>query len=133
MRPGPPARLLDLIVCTAVVLAMPHAALAQAGSAGGSIGNDEKSLSGPREMPPAAPGQAREGKAGTNCVIADPTSTPLNVRSSPHGTIVGTVGNGMRARILDQARDRSGEPWVYIADASARPLGWVVRKYIVCR
>ena len=127
MRP----RLPDLIV--ALLLTVPHGALAQSGSAGGSIGNDEKSLSGPRDMPARTPDQGRAARTGADCVIADPTSTPLNVRSSPHGTIVGTVANGSRARILDQAKDRGGEPWVYIADASARPLGWVVRNYIVCR
>ncbi|VIO74730.1 hypothetical protein CI1B_55080 [Bradyrhizobium ivorense] len=120
----------DLVVCTALLLASPQAALAQAGSSGGSVGNDEKSLSGTRETPDRGRG---ESMAGTNCVIADPTSTPLNVRTSPNGTIVGTVANGTRARILDQARDRGGEPWVYIADATARPLGWVIRKFIVCR
>ena len=123
-------RLPELIVCAAMALAIPQAALAQAGSAGGSVGNDEKSLSGRREAPD--PGRG-ESNAGANCVIADPTSTPLNLRTSPNGTIVGTVANGTRARILDQARDRGGEQWVYIADAGARPMGWVIRKFIVCR
>ncbi len=128
-------RLLDLFICAcaAVALAVPLSAVAQPGSAGGSIGNDEKSLSGPRE-PAAAPDTTRiDTGAGANCVVADPTSTPLNVRTSPHGTIMGTIANGQRARILDSARDRGGDQWVYIADASGRPLGWVFRRYIICR
>lgn len=38
------------------------AALAQSGSAGGSIGNDEKSLSGSREPPPTPEAPARRSK-----------------------------------------------------------------------
>lgn len=47
-----------------VAIAMSGAALAQSGSAGGSIGNEEKSLSGSREAPRAAePSRpARRGK-----------------------------------------------------------------------
>jgi hypothetical protein len=38
------------------------AGLAQSGSAGGSIGNDEKSLSGSREPPPTPEARARRSK-----------------------------------------------------------------------
>ena len=41
-------------VSTLAVVALPSLARAQSGSAGGSIGNDEKSLSGSRETPRAA-------------------------------------------------------------------------------
>ena len=43
-----------LLSATLVVVALPNLARAQSGSAGGSIGNDEKSLSGSRETPRAA-------------------------------------------------------------------------------
>ncbi len=43
-----------LLSATIAVVALPGLAHAQSGSAGGSIGNDEKSLSGSREAPPAA-------------------------------------------------------------------------------
>jgi len=43
-----------LLSATLAVLALPSLARAQSGSAGGSIGNDEKSLSGSRETPRAA-------------------------------------------------------------------------------
>ncbi|MEO6381783.1 MAG: hypothetical protein ABIO35_07260 [Nitrobacter sp.] len=39
------------MVCASLTAIVPLAALAQSGSAGGSIGNDEKSLSGSREAP----------------------------------------------------------------------------------
>ena len=50
--------LVSLLVSAAVA----SAALAQSGSAGGSIGNDEKSLSGSRE----APRSVEPSKAGTS-------------------------------------------------------------------
>ncbi|WBL80219.1 hypothetical protein I3J27_07270 [Bradyrhizobium xenonodulans] len=43
-----------LLSATLVIVASPDMARAQSGSAGGSIGNDEKSLSGTRAAPPAA-------------------------------------------------------------------------------
>jgi hypothetical protein len=43
-----------LLSATLVVVALPNLARAQSGSAGGSIGNDEKSLSGSRQTPRAA-------------------------------------------------------------------------------
>jgi hypothetical protein len=43
-----------LLSATLAIAALPGPALAQSGSAGGSIGNDEKSLSGSRETPRSA-------------------------------------------------------------------------------
>jgi hypothetical protein len=56
-----------LLSATLAVLALPGLVRAQSGSAGGSIGNDEKSLSGSRETPRAAePSKpARRGKPET--------------------------------------------------------------------
>ena len=45
-----------------IAAAIPGAALAQSGSAGGSIGNDEKSLSGSREAPRSVDKPARRSK-----------------------------------------------------------------------
>jgi len=42
-----------MLAATLAAVALPNAAGAQSGSAGGSIGNDEKSLSGSRETPRA--------------------------------------------------------------------------------
>jgi hypothetical protein len=39
------------LLCACLIAIIPGAALAQSGSAGGSIGNDEKSLSGSRQAP----------------------------------------------------------------------------------
>jgi hypothetical protein len=103
-------------------------AWAQSGHAGGTIGNDEKALSGTRqELQSAGPDQDRN-----TCVVADPTGTPLNIRTSPNGKIVGKVGNGERIRISDQTTE-NGKEWAYISNAASRPIGWVFRKFLACR
>ena len=91
------------------------------------IGNDEKSLSGTRlELPSGRSEQARN-----SCVVTDPTGTPLNIRTSPNGKIVGKIANGERIRMSDQTTE-SGKEWAYISNAASRPLGWVFRKFLAC-
>jgi hypothetical protein len=111
-----------------VSLGMVAVASAQSGSTGGSIGNDEKALSGTRQpSQPAGPDQERD-----TCVVADPTGTPLNIRTSPNGKIVGKIANGERVRISDQTTE-DGKQWAYISNAASRPMGWVFRKFLSCR
>ena len=103
-------------------------AFAQSGSTGGSIGNDEKSLSGTRqELQSGGSDQDRN-----TCVVADPTGTPLNIRTSPNGKVVGRVANGERIRISDQTTE-NGKEWAYISNTASRPMGWVFRKFLSCR
>ena len=103
-------------------------AFAQSGNAGGTIGNDEKALSGTRqELQSGGSNQDRN-----TCVVADPTGTPLNIRTSPNGKIVGKIANGERIRISDQTTE-NGKEWAYISNAASRPIGWVFRKFLACR
>lgn len=62
-----------------------------------------------------------------SCVVADPTSTPLNVRATPGGAIVATIYNGTWVRIVR----RSGA-WVFIAHDGGHPIGWVYRRFLSC-
>ena len=64
--------------------------------------------------------------AGATCIVTDPTGTPLNIRSSPNGNIVGTLRNGTAVVIQDTAYDRQGRAWAYIG------VGWVFREFISC-
>ncbi|HEX4767147.1 MAG TPA: SH3 domain-containing protein [Lichenihabitans sp.] len=67
------------------------------------------------------------------CHVVDPTGTPLNVRSTPSGTIVGTLANGVVVYVIDHATDTRGKPWVYVGDsATTTPIGWVYRQFIDC-
>jgi len=67
------------------------------------------------------------------CIVADPSPTPLNIRTAPHGRIIGTLDNGQVVSILDSSTDNEGSPWVYVADDTGNPLGWVYREYVVCK
>jgi S1-C subfamily serine protease len=68
------------------------------------------------------------------CRVADPTPTPLNVRTSPNGRILGTLDNGLIVTILDQTTDRDGASWTYVAKADdGAPLGWVYGNFLDCR
>lgn len=71
--------------------------------------------------------------AQSRCRIADPTGTPLNVRSGPYGEILGQVRNGTPVRIEADAIDGKGKPWAYVvAMEGGQPLGWVFRDYVSC-
>ena len=71
--------------------------------------------------------------AQERCVVADPTGTPLNVRSAPAGQrIVDTLSNGTFVAILDRS-SADGRTWVYVRRHDDRlPLGWVFRDYLNC-
>ena len=72
--------------------------------------------------------------AHADCIVADPTPTPLNVRTAPNGRIVATLANGQAVTIIDYANDAQMRSWVYVADAATdRPIGWVFREYVVCK
>jgi len=63
-----------------------------------------------------------------SCVVADPTGTPLNVRSSPQGTIVSTLSNGVKVNVVEHTQDNSGKSWVKLTD----PNGYVLQSYLNC-
>jgi Bacterial SH3 domain len=69
----------------------------------------------------------------SQCRVMDPTGTPLNVRTSPFGRIIGNLPNDMFVNIIDHAIDRTGKAWVYISKSSdGKPVGWVFREFISC-
>src|SRR5262245_35136615 len=55
-----------------------------------------------------------EASAQDRCRVMDPTNTPLNVRTSPDGNIVGTLSNGTLVKILDRPSNVRGRTWVYV-------------------
>jgi hypothetical protein len=69
----------------------------------------------------------------TRCRVMDPTGTPLNVRDSPNGVVVGQIRNGTLVTRVRSSEDERGRPWSYIVDrSSGEPLGWVFREFIAC-
>jgi len=70
---------------------------------------------------------------GGRCKVTDPTGTPLNVRESPNGKIVGTLANGALVAIVEAKDAANGKPWVKIVDAKTyKPIGWVFREFVSC-
>jgi uncharacterized protein YraI len=68
--------------------------------------------------------------SGADCVVADPTGTPLNVRSEPQGRIVTALDNGMAVEIVGE-RALDGRRWAKVA-AHGDVLGWVFAAYLDC-
>jgi Bacterial SH3 domain len=68
------------------------------------------------------------GIANADCIVADPSGTPLNVRNGPSSgaTILGALHNGTSVSV----KDRRGD-WVRIVPQDGKS-GWVYRKYLDC-
>jgi Bacterial SH3 domain len=77
-------------------------------------------------------GWAAEASAETACRVDDPTGTPLNVRTTPNGRIVGALANGDFVSLLDRASDTRGRLWVYVGTTDNKPIGWVYADFIAC-
>lgn len=68
--------------------------------------------------------------AAGECLVDDPTGTPLNVRSAPNGTILTTISNGTRVEVIEEARIGS-KHWLFVSRQGER-LGWIFGAYVVC-
>jgi hypothetical protein len=67
-----------------------------------------------------------------DCVIADPTDTPLNLRRSPNGTILGALHNDTGVVILNTVLV-NGKKWAHIlALTTITQEGWVFSNYLDC-
>jgi Bacterial SH3 domain len=66
---------------------------------------------------------------GEGCLVADPTLTPLNVRKSPNGPILGAINNGTLVVVMERRGD-----WVRIVPhEAAGKSGWVWLEYLICQ
>jgi hypothetical protein len=71
--------------------------------------------------------------AQSRCRVLDPTETPLNVRTSPNGPVIGTLPNGILVSVVDHTADDRGRPWVYVVTYDGgHPIGWIFREFIAC-
>ena len=67
------------------------------------------------------------------CKVTDPSSTALNYRSSPNGTKIGTLPNGLTVEAIELDKDSNGMPWMKIKNSySGETLGWVWREFVSC-
>lgn len=70
---------------------------------------------------------------GRVCRVNDPTGTPLNVRSSPGGEILGTIGNGREVELVETRTDGRGREWSLVRQPGAgAAMGWVFRVFVAC-
>jgi hypothetical protein len=72
---------------------------------------------------------------GAVCRVADPTGTPLNVRTAPEtGLVVSNLSNGTRVRVLQEVTDERGRRWAFVGEAGGerRTIGWVFRSFLRC-
>lgn len=66
---------------------------------------------------------------GNECVVADPTGTPLNVHSQPNGSILGALYNGTGVFATDMTKDGK---WVKITPFGKGKAGWVFFNFLDC-
>ncbi|GJE59187.1 hypothetical protein MPOCJGCO_1275 [Methylobacterium trifolii] len=62
--------------------------------------------------------------------MADPGRTPLNLRAAPRGAVVGTLPNGTRVTVVDDATVE-GRGWSRVR-STAGPGGWAYSDYLIC-
>jgi hypothetical protein len=69
----------------------------------------------------------------SRCLVADPTGTPLNIRATPNGKIVGKVKNGATVYIIVDALDAQERVWAKIRLTPRGPAkGWVLQDFLEC-
>lgn len=66
-----------------------------------------------------------------SCIVADPTGTPLNVRSSPNGTIIGALHNGTTVLPIT-AVTVNGKHWFKVEPVGPGKTGWVFFDHLEC-
>lgn len=64
------------------------------------------------------------------CTVVDPTGTPLNVRASPDGKIIGTLKNGDLVEFVEH-KEEKGKRWALVSRFS-EAAGYVFGAYLKC-
>lgn len=71
--------------------------------------------------------------AQSRCAVTDPTGTPLNIRETPNGEIIGRVTNGAGIRVMNTSFDERGRPQALISPRGRNHVvGWVYREFVSC-
>lgn len=71
------------------------------------------------------------------CTVADPTGTPLNIRLSPNGPVLGSVKNGSELAFIEH-REVDGKLWALVEHYDPGELAadfdgaWVFGAYLDC-
>jgi hypothetical protein len=74
--------------------------------------------------------KANARDSGEQCRVADP-EPPLNVRTTPNGSVVGALSNDTRVVVLDYNPNKT---WAFVGRYEDRsPVGWVFTEYLDCK
>ena len=108
------------------------AAPAQAALASPSGTSQDQQAIAAAAPPAAVASDPTSAIAAKSCIVADPTPTPLNVRTDPNGQVALTMDNGASVHVLKQA-SIDGKSWSLIGSGQDGPmLGWVFTDYLNC-
>lgn len=67
------------------------------------------------------------------CRVADPTGTPLNVRTAPNAKIIRTLRNGTYVEIEQVVTGPDRKRWAFVIQPdTGAAFGWVFRDYLIC-
>jgi hypothetical protein len=67
------------------------------------------------------------------CVVSDPTGTPLNIRATPNGKVVGKVRNGTTVYAVMYSGDSQDRSWTKIKlTPRGAAKGWVLTEFLEC-
>jgi Bacterial SH3 domain len=72
------------------------------------------------------------------CTVADPTGTPLNIRLSPNGPVIGSAKNGTPLAFIEH-REVDGKTWALVERFNDGELAadfdgaWVFGAYLDCK
>jgi hypothetical protein len=69
----------------------------------------------------------------TQCMVSDPTGTPLNIRETPDGEVIGRLRNGTFVTMVDTVQDRRGRRWAIVRAPGYGGTVSVFREFISCR
>ena len=64
------------------------------------------------------------------CLVADPTGTPLNVRTGPSGSILGALDNDTVVLLSDMTVVANGKKWAKVVPVGPGKSGWVYFDYL---
>jgi uncharacterized protein YraI len=71
--------------------------------------------------------------AAQQCMVSDPTGTPLNMRDTPGGDIIGRLRNGTFVSMVATVDDRRGRRWAEVRAPGYNGTVFVFREFVSCR
>jgi hypothetical protein len=93
----------------------------------------------PVALPPVTQSRVETAEAkgetiAKSCTVADPTNTPLNLRTEPGGALLAQLPNGRTVDVIKTQSDAKGKTWALIVtyDGADRQRGWVFREFVSC-